>query len=74
MICREATKGIPDMAERVFSGDYWDCKEKGIVCCGQELFSSKTTFDSGTGWPSFWQPLSEESIDTEIENWNDSKI
>lgn len=51
--------------ERAFSGQYHDNKEKGIyqcVCCGNELFSSDTKFESGTGWPSFWLPLKEENI------------
>ncbi len=57
--------------ERAFSGEYNNCKEGGIyqcVCCGSELFSSETKFDSGTGWPSFWAPISEERVRTEVEN------
>jgi peptide-methionine (R)-S-oxide reductase len=53
--------------ERAFSGEYWNCKEPGVyrcVCCGAELFDSRTKFDSGTGWPSFWQPLG-DNIATE---------
>lgn len=49
--------------ERPFSGKYTDCKDKGTytcVCCGEELFGSDTKFDSGTGWPSFWQALSDK--------------
>lgn len=56
--------------ERAFSGAYWNTKEKGIyVCagCGSELFSSETKFESGTGWPSFWAPASDESIETEMD-------
>jgi peptide-methionine (R)-S-oxide reductase len=51
--------------EPAFSGKYHDFKAKGIyrcVCCGSELFSSDTKFDSGTGWPSFWSPISRLSI------------
>ena len=51
--------------ESPFSGKYYDCKDKGIykcVCCGEELFKSDTKFDSGTGWPSFWKPSSDEKV------------
>lgn len=51
--------------ERAFTGEYWNTKDKGVyhcVCCGQALFESATKFDSGTGWPSFWQPVDEENV------------
>ncbi len=54
--------------ERPFTGQYWNNHEKGIyqcVCCGNDLFSSDTKFESGTGWPSFWAPIGEENIGTE---------
>jgi len=54
--------------EPAFSGKYNDTKAEGsynCVCCGAELFSSSSKFDSGTGWPSFWKPASEESVDVE---------
>jgi peptide-methionine (R)-S-oxide reductase len=53
--------------ERAFTGEYWDYHEKGIykcVCCGNDLFVSDTKFDSGTGWPSFYQPAAKENIIT----------
>jgi len=53
--------------ERAFSGKYHDSKEKGTytcICCGNPLFSSDTKFDSGTGWPSFFQPLDAEAVAT----------
>ncbi len=61
-ICRN--KGT----ERAFTGEYWNTKTEGTytcVACGNELFSSQTKFDSGTGWPSFWDPVSPASISTE---------
>ncbi|WP_169546256.1 peptide-methionine (R)-S-oxide reductase MsrB [Sneathiella aquimaris] len=51
--------------ERAFTGIYHDNKEVGIyecLCCGEPLFSSETKYDSGTGWPSFWQPLNPEMV------------
>ena len=56
--------------ERAFTGEYASNKDKGTyLCagCGNPLFDSETKFDSGTGWPSFWQPLSEESVATETD-------
>lgn len=53
--------------ERAFTGEYHDCKETGIyhcICCGNPLFTSDTKYDSGTGWPSFWEPVSQDSIAT----------
>lgn len=53
--------------ERAFTGEYWDCHEKGVykcVCCGADLFSSEHKFDSGTGWPSYWKPLAEDAVAT----------
>ena len=56
--------------ERAFSNKYADWHEKGIfrcVCCGTALFSSDTKFESGTGWPSFWQPIAPENIGTKTD-------
>jgi len=53
--------------EPPFTGEYWDCEEPGIyrcVACGNPLFSSEAKFDSGTGWPSFWAPISPDRIAT----------
>ncbi len=52
--------------ERAFTGQYNDAKQDGVyrcVCCGNELFDSTAKFDSGSGWPSFFQPVSDESVD-----------
>jgi peptide-methionine (R)-S-oxide reductase len=56
--------------ERAFTGKYWNSKEKGVytcVCCGEPLFNSDTKFDSGTGWPSFYQPMEEGSVATHTD-------
>ncbi|TMQ35648.1 MAG: peptide-methionine (R)-S-oxide reductase MsrB [Planctomycetota bacterium] len=57
--------------ERAFSGAYWNTKEPGVyqcVCCGQPLFDAHTKFDSGTGWPSFWEPVREDLIALHSDN------
>ena len=51
--------------ERAFTGEYWDCKEEGVYhcrCCGEPLFLSETKYDSGCGWPSFFQPADENKL------------
>ena len=57
--------------EPAFSGDYHDSKESGTytcICCGNPLFGSDTKFDSGTGWPSYWQPLLPDSVTEHEDN------
>lgn len=52
--------------EPAFSGKYYDCKDRGLyvcTCCGEPLFSSETKYDSGSGWPSFYQPLTDDAIE-----------
>jgi peptide-methionine (R)-S-oxide reductase len=56
--------------ERPFTGKYWNTKDKGTyacVCCGEPLFTSETKFDSGTGWPSFYEPVEEGSVATHTD-------
>ena len=56
--------------EQAFTGDTWDQKQDGVyhcVVCDTDLFSSDSKYESGSGWPSFWQPLSDGSVDTEID-------
>jgi peptide-methionine (R)-S-oxide reductase len=59
--------------EMAYTGSYWNLHQRGIfrcVCCDTALFSSETKFDSGTGWPSFWQPIAKENIvETEDTSW-----
>lgn len=57
--------------ERAFTGKYYHNKEKGVykcVCCGNELFNSETKYDSGSGWPSFWAPISNGKIELVADN------
>jgi len=57
--------------ERAFTGEYHKAKDNGVyqcVCCGNDLFKSQTKFDSGTGWPSFWEPVAKENIRTETDS------
>jgi peptide-methionine (R)-S-oxide reductase len=57
--------------EPAFTGAYWDEKSDGVYrcrACGQELFSSDTKFDSGTGWPSFFDPMDSDAVETRPDN------
>jgi len=64
-ICRQCG------TEPAFTGEYWDCHDEGIyqcACCGNALFESSTKFDSGSGWPSYWQPIKPENILEDADN------
>ena len=57
--------------ERAFTGEYWNNHEKGVyhcICCGNPLFSSETKFESGTGWPSYWQPIAADKVTLNSDN------
>ena len=56
--------------ERAFSGEYWDHKGDGFYdcsCCGAPLFDSNTKFDSGSGWPSYFQPISKQAVESRVD-------
>jgi peptide-methionine (R)-S-oxide reductase len=56
--------------ERAFTGACWNCHQDGVyqcVCCGQPLFDAGTKFDSGTGWPSFWEPMENDALDLKTD-------
>ena len=56
--------------ERAFTGEYWDCHDDSVyecVCCGAPLFSSDTKFESGTGWPSFFQALDPDAVEEQVD-------
>jgi peptide-methionine (R)-S-oxide reductase len=57
--------------ERAFTGEYWKTKDKGVykcAACGNDLFTSDTKFDSGTGWPSFYKPVAEQNVESETDS------
>ena len=56
--------------ERPFTGEYYNNKDKGnynCICCGEPLFTSNEKYDSGSGWPSYWQPINEDCIDEHVD-------
>ena len=57
--------------EPAFTGMYWDVKKEGTYhcrCCGEPLFESEAKFDSGTGWPSFWKPVSKDAVEFTVDS------
>ncbi len=57
--------------ERAFTGKYWDTKTPGVyrcVCCGEPLFDSATKYDSGSGWPSFYEPIDADAVTTRADD------
>jgi peptide-methionine (R)-S-oxide reductase len=59
-----------EATERAFTGKYADHKAAGTytcICCGKALFSADTKFDSGTGWPSYYQPIAEDAVGTKVD-------
>ncbi len=63
-VCRQKA------TERPFSGTYYQCKDDGVyrcVCCDNPLFTSETKYESGSGWPSFWAPVSPDAVRQEID-------
>ena len=63
-ICRQCGTEAP------FTGSYWDCHDSGLyrcVCCDHALFDSVVKYDSGSGWPSFWQPCQSDSVIDKID-------
>ncbi|MGB4248139.1 MAG: peptide-methionine (R)-S-oxide reductase MsrB [Pseudohongiellaceae bacterium] len=64
IVCEKGT-------ERAFTGKYWNCEQDGIyhcVLCGNPLFSSDTKYDSGSGWPSFYEPVEQAMVKTEADD------
>jgi peptide-methionine (R)-S-oxide reductase len=57
--------------ERAFANEYWNNHDAGVfqcVCCGQPLFDAATKYESGTGWPSFWQPIDDNNVSLVADN------
>ena len=62
--------------ERPFSGEYYDNKASGVyecICCGNTLFDSKHKYDSGSGWPSYWQPINSKCINEHVDHTHGMK-